>query len=156
RGFVGRVGQHDRRDHGVPQLLGRRSRRDEDVRLRHHPGHAGRRQDGRERDPPGDRQPGRPARLRHRIRRLSPSMALRYRALTLIAGVAAATGAVAAPAATAATPRAAALSSYFNNVGITDDANPTAGNIDGEGASLSAQDLAAAGWAPGTRVTVNG
>jgi len=48
------------------------------------------------------------------------------------------------------------LSAAFDNVGITDNANTTVGNLDGTGHSLSAQDLAAAGWVPGARVILNG
>jgi hypothetical protein len=48
------------------------------------------------------------------------------------------------------------LSAAFDNIGISDDANPTVGNFDGGGGSLSAQALAAAGLTPGTTVTHNG
>ncbi|HEY3866793.1 MAG TPA: fibronectin type III domain-containing protein [Actinocrinis sp.] len=45
------------------------------------------------------------------------------------------------------------LSSDYDNVGITDDADTAAGNIDGSGSSLSAQALAAAGITPGATVS---
>lgn len=48
------------------------------------------------------------------------------------------------------------LSAAFDNAGISDNAATGAGNLDGTGHSFSAQDLAAAGWVPGARVTVDG
>jgi hypothetical protein len=48
------------------------------------------------------------------------------------------------------------LSSAFDNPGISDDANPTAGNLDGGGVSYSAQALAAAGITPGGTITHDG
>ncbi len=50
-------------------------------------------------------------------------------------------------------PTVAAL---FNNVGITNDGNTTAGDLDGSGYSLSAQALAAAGAAPGSVIQAGG
>jgi lysophospholipase L1-like esterase len=47
----------------------------------------------------------------------------------------------------------AGLASAFNNVGISDDGNVTGANLDGNGNSFSQQDLIAAGWSPGARVT---
>lgn len=44
----------------------------------------------------------------------------------------------------------------FNNVGITNDTDTGAGDIDGSGYSLSAQALAAAGYPPGATVTYSG
>ena len=44
----------------------------------------------------------------------------------------------------------------FNNIGISDNSNPSAANYDGDGFSYSAQTLAAAGFSPGATVTVNG
>ena len=49
----------------------------------------------------------------------------------------------------------AAASAAFDNVGISDNSNTAAGNLDGTGHSFSAQDLAAAGWVPGARAFVN-
>jgi hypothetical protein len=46
------------------------------------------------------------------------------------------------------------LAAAFDNVGIATGIEPAAGDLDGSGHSLSAEDLAAAGWAPGTAVTV--
>ena len=51
---------------------------------------------------------------------------------------------------------AASLSAAFDNVGITDDANPIAGNIDGAGSSFSAQALAAVGATPGATINFGG
>ncbi len=48
------------------------------------------------------------------------------------------------------------LSAAYNNIGITDDTNTGAGNIDGAGSSLSAQALAAVGVTPGSAVSHNG
>jgi beta-glucosidase len=48
------------------------------------------------------------------------------------------------------------LSSAFNNPGISDDASPAAGNLDGGGASYSAQALAAAGITSGGTITHDG
>ncbi|SDJ57463.1 Lysophospholipase L1 [Streptomyces indicus] len=71
-------------------------------------------------------------------------------ALALVAGTA--PGAVAADAG----PRPAApLERLFDNRAISDDTAPGAADFDGAGASLSAQDLAAAGWTPGRSLTVD-
>ena len=51
---------------------------------------------------------------------------------------------------------APSLATTFNNKGITDDSNPTAGAFDGGEASYSAQGLAAAGLGPGATVTHDG
>ncbi len=48
------------------------------------------------------------------------------------------------------------LSSAFNNPGISDNTNTTAGNLDGGGVSYSAQALAAAGITPGAAITHDG
>ena len=50
----------------------------------------------------------------------------------------------------------ASVSAAFDNVGISDDANPSAGNLDGGGNSYSAQALAAAGLTPGATITHDG
>ena len=50
----------------------------------------------------------------------------------------------------------ASLSAAFNNTAISSDTAVTSGNADGDGNSLSAQDLETAGWQPGGRVTVDG
>ncbi|MFG3142192.1 hypothetical protein ACGFZA_38975 [Streptomyces sp. NPDC048211] len=50
----------------------------------------------------------------------------------------------------------ATLKDAFNNTAISADTNPGAANADGLGQSFSAQDLAAAGWKPGEKITVNG
>ncbi len=50
----------------------------------------------------------------------------------------------------------ASLSATFNNPGISADADPAAGNLDGGGFSYSAQALAAAGFTPGARITHHG
>ncbi|MGW4870708.1 SGNH/GDSL hydrolase family protein [Streptomyces chartreusis] len=48
------------------------------------------------------------------------------------------------------------LERLFDNTAVSDDARPAAADFDGSGASLSAQDLAAAGWTPGRALTVQG
>lgn len=48
------------------------------------------------------------------------------------------------------------LADAFTNVGISDDANPTAGNFDGAGYSFSEQALTAAGLAPSATVQQGG
>jgi beta-glucosidase len=48
------------------------------------------------------------------------------------------------------------LAATYNNAGITDDANPTAGTFDGGVASFSAQGLATAGLIPGATVNHDG
>ncbi len=48
------------------------------------------------------------------------------------------------------------FTSMLSNPGISDDASPSAGNLDGGGASYSAQALAAAGLTPGATVTHDG
>ncbi|MEU6216357.1 hypothetical protein ABZ845_02375 [Streptomyces sp. NPDC047022] len=50
----------------------------------------------------------------------------------------------------------ASLQAAFNNTAVTDDSNHTTGNADGSGATLSLQDLKAAGWQPGGKVTIDG
>ena len=48
------------------------------------------------------------------------------------------------------------LNAAFNNPGISDDTNLSAGNFDGAGRSYSQQALTAAGLAPGATVTHDG
>ncbi|TXS48559.1 SGNH/GDSL hydrolase family protein [Streptomyces sp. uw30] len=48
------------------------------------------------------------------------------------------------------------LERLFDNTAVSDDARPAEADFDGAGASLSAQDLAAAGWTPGRALTVQG
>ncbi|MFI8822212.1 hypothetical protein [Streptomyces sp. NPDC053431] len=50
----------------------------------------------------------------------------------------------------------ASLADAFDNTAVSDDAARTAANADGAGYSFSKQDLAAAGWHGGGKVTVNG
>ncbi|WP_239135265.1 SGNH/GDSL hydrolase family protein [Streptomyces sp. SID12488] len=45
---------------------------------------------------------------------------------------------------------------YFDNTAVSDDALPDAADFDGSGASVSAQDLTAAGWTRGRALTVQG
>jgi beta-glucosidase len=48
------------------------------------------------------------------------------------------------------------FTSMYNNTAISDDSNPTGANLDGGGASLSAQTLTAAGLSPGASVNHDG
>ncbi|WP_053671122.1 SGNH/GDSL hydrolase family protein [Streptomyces sp. NRRL B-1140] len=48
------------------------------------------------------------------------------------------------------------LERLFDNVAVSDDSRPSEADFDGSGASLSAQDLTAAGWTPGRALTVQG
>lgn len=48
------------------------------------------------------------------------------------------------------------LARLFDNKAVSDDARPAQADFDGSGASLSAQDLSAAGWTPGRALTVQG
>ncbi|OSZ58594.1 G-D-S-L family lipolytic protein [Streptomyces pharetrae CZA14] len=48
------------------------------------------------------------------------------------------------------------LTQLFDNIAVSDDARPAEADFDGTGASLSARDLAAAGWTPGRVLTVQG
>ncbi|HEY3606186.1 MAG TPA: SGNH/GDSL hydrolase family protein [Pseudonocardiaceae bacterium] len=74
------------------------------------------------------------------------------RALVLIA----ATSLVGIPVATPANAATfTSLAAAFDNTGISDNANTAGANLDGSGNSLSAQDLLAAGWSPGTAMTVD-
>lgn len=56
-----------------------------------------------------------------------------------------------------AVPRAGSvpLAALFDNAGISDDRAASAADLDGTGRSLSAGDLAAAGWTPGRRITLH-
>lgn len=48
------------------------------------------------------------------------------------------------------------LQAAFNNTAVTDDSNKAAGDNDGIGQTFSLQDLKAAGWQPGGKITVDG
>lgn len=48
------------------------------------------------------------------------------------------------------------LAAAYNNVGVTDESDPTKGNFDGDGNSFSAQKLADVGLTPGATVTAIG
>lgn len=48
------------------------------------------------------------------------------------------------------------LQQAYNNVGISDNSNPTVGNYDGSGYSYSAQNLSAAGMTPGSLISHDG
>ncbi|MEU6352380.1 hypothetical protein ABZ896_24165 [Streptomyces sp. NPDC047072] len=50
----------------------------------------------------------------------------------------------------------ASLQAAFNNTAVTDDSTKAAADADGYGATMSLQDLKAAGWQPGGKVTVDG
>ncbi|ARP73820.1 hypothetical protein LK07_33235 [Streptomyces pluripotens] len=48
------------------------------------------------------------------------------------------------------------LKDAFNNTAVTDDSDQAAADADGVGATMSLQDLKAAGWQPGGKITVDG
>ncbi|CAM5358176.1 SGNH/GDSL hydrolase family protein [Streptomyces abikoensis] len=80
-----------------------------------------------------------------------------------ITGAACAVAAANAPALAAGEPSDALpgreplpLERLFDSRGISDDARPGAADFDGAGNSLSAQDLAAAGWTPGRELAFDG
>ncbi|WP_433858898.1 GDSL-type esterase/lipase family protein [Streptomyces kronopolitis] len=76
-------------------------------------------------------------------------------ALLLLLTAAALPATAAGPArAAAAAPRP--LAALFDNRAVSDDARPDAADFDGAGRSLSARDLAAAGWTPGGVLTLDG
>lgn len=65
--------------------------------------------------------------------------------------------ATAAPAtATHQPPHPLPLTKLFDNKAVSDNSAPGAADFDGAGHSLSAQDLAAAGWSPGSALTIDG
>jgi lysophospholipase L1-like esterase len=80
---------------------------------------------------------------------------------TVVGGVAIALATAGAPAvAEAATsaPRTEPLplERLFDNTAVSDDRSPAEADFDGSGNSLSAQDLAAAGWTPGRTLAIDG
>ncbi|RCG21221.1 SGNH/GDSL hydrolase family protein [Streptomyces diacarni] len=88
------------------------------------------------------------------------------RSLTVLLAATTATAPALTATATAQTPatasRAAApanrplpLEKLYDNRAVSDDADPGAADFDGAGRSLSAQDLKAAGWSPGTRLDLD-
>ncbi|MER7572278.1 SGNH/GDSL hydrolase family protein [Streptomyces sp. NPDC126514] len=72
----------------------------------------------------------------------------------LVAGLLPVSSATASATAGAAEPLP--LERLFDNTAVSDDARPGEADFDGSGASLSAADLAAAGWRPGRALTVQG
>ncbi|MEU8781728.1 SGNH/GDSL hydrolase family protein [Streptomyces sp. NPDC048637] len=90
-----------------------------------------------------------------RVRRWGTALTLLLTTTTLPA-----TGpgtATAAPAGPARTPhRPLPLARHFDNRAVSDNSAPGAADFDGAGRSLSAQDLAAAGWSPGSALTLDG
>ncbi|WP_069812438.1 SGNH/GDSL hydrolase family protein [Streptomyces sp. TP-A0874] len=72
-------------------------------------------------------------------------------ALALTAGASPPVAAAAPPEAPAPAP----LHQLFDNRAVSSDSRPAEGDFDGSGGSLSARDLAAAGWGPGQRITID-
>ncbi|MCI3933901.1 GDSL-type esterase/lipase family protein [Streptomyces sp. AN091965] len=72
--------------------------------------------------------------------------------LALLGGLAPVGAATAAPPGSGPLP----LERLFDNHAVSDDARPGDADFDGSGASLSAPDLAAAGWTPGRALGVEG
>ncbi|KUF16364.1 SGNH/GDSL hydrolase family protein [Streptomyces silvensis] len=82
--------------------------------------------------------------------------------LALLTGLVPVTAAWAAPARTGPLPPARLsggplpLERLFDNRAVSDDARPADADFDGAGGSVSARDLAAAGWTPGRALGVDG
>ncbi|MFD9072352.1 SGNH/GDSL hydrolase family protein, partial [Streptomyces lasiicapitis] len=74
--------------------------------------------------------------------------------LALLSGLAPVAAAEAAPRPSAAEPLP--VERLFDNRAVSDDARPADADFDGSGGSLSARDLAAAGWTPGRALGVDG
>ncbi|MBO1331210.1 SGNH/GDSL hydrolase family protein [Streptomyces sp. VRA16 Mangrove soil] len=93
---------------------------------------------------------------RHAHRRREPAVRRRTWGtavlLAVCAGLAPGTVAQAAPD----RPEPLPLERLFDNRAVSDDATPGEADFDGAGGSLSAQDLAAAGWTPGRGLGVDG
>jgi lysophospholipase L1-like esterase len=95
--------------------------------------------------------------MRQARRRFPLSLPLRATAVAAVAlGLLTAGPLSAASPATAAEPAVTTLAGAFDNTGISADTAAASADFDGDGDSLSATDLADAGWYPGARVTVNG
>lgn len=67
-----------------------------------------------------------------------------------------ATAVAAHPSPAGAPPGPLPLARLFDNRAVSDNSRPEAADFDGAGRSLSAQDLAAAGWSPGSALTLDG
>ncbi|MGA5560575.1 SGNH/GDSL hydrolase family protein [Streptomyces platensis] len=90
-----------------------------------------------------------------RVRRWGTALTLLLTAAALPAtGLGTATAAPAGPA--RPSPRPLPLARHFDNRAVSDNSAPGAADFDGAGRSLSAQDLAAAGWSPGSALTLDG
>ena len=87
-----------------------------------------------------------------RVRLWGTALTLLLTATALPAGTAVATTAGRAPRPPAPLP----LARLFDNTAISDNSGPGEADFDGAGHSLSAQDLAAAGWSPGSALTIDG
>ncbi|MBM4792668.1 SGNH/GDSL hydrolase family protein [Streptomyces sioyaensis] len=85
-----------------------------------------------------------------RVRRAATALTLLLTATALPATAAGPARAAPAP------PRPLPLSALFDNRAVSDDSRPGAADFDGAGRSLSAQDLAAAGWTPGSALMLDG
>ncbi|MCI3271310.1 SGNH/GDSL hydrolase family protein [Streptomyces cylindrosporus] len=81
---------------------------------------------------------------------------MRVRGVPAVVAALLAAPAVTVPAHAAQTKEPLPLERLFDNTAVSDDARPADADFDGSGASLSAQDLAAAGWTPGRELTVQG
>lgn len=85
-----------------------------------------------------------------------PEVLRRVWGTALVLGLLAATAPVATARAETAEARPLPLERHFDNRAVSDDDHPGEADFDGSGGSLSAQDLAAAGWTPGRDLTVQG
>ncbi|MGX1757050.1 SGNH/GDSL hydrolase family protein [Streptomyces lydicus] len=92
-----------------------------------------------------------------RVRRWGTALVLLLTATALPATGAETATAVAAHASPAgAPPGPLPLAGLFDNRAVSDNSRPEAADFDGAGRSLSAQDLAAAGWTPGSALMLDG
>lgn len=92
-----------------------------------------------------------------RVRRWGTPLVLLLTATALPATGAEPATAVAAHASPAGAPHGPLpLARLFDNRAVSDNSRPDAADFDGAGRSLSAQDLTAAGWSPGSALTLDG
>ncbi|MGW1378163.1 SGNH/GDSL hydrolase family protein [Streptomyces sp. NPDC002446] len=91
-----------------------------------------------------------------RLRRWGTALALLLTATALPATTSAGPARAAAPGPAHHPPRPLPLARQFDNTAVSDNSAPGAADFDGAGHSLSAQDLAAAGWTPGSVLSIDG
>ncbi|WP_407288420.1 SGNH/GDSL hydrolase family protein [Streptomyces sp. BP-8] len=90
-----------------------------------------------------------------RLRRWGTTLILLLTSTALPATLSAGPAMAAAPGPAHHPPRPLPLARLFDNTAVGDNSAPGAADFDGAGRSLSAQDLAAAGWTPGRALTID-